>query len=271
MFKLGDYNIDEILQTIAETRSRDRILYTLTQLQKATIDISAESSDVSDKNGNVIRKKWKNKSGTFSATNALLNINIQNAASGNDLEVASTSNPIQMPKIDIYKAGTTGITLSSPKTGSVKVAPLYNNGASDSGSYAMAASADAVDATHFYVSESGALTLPDVSAVEDAPTQFLVRYERDATSGYAIKNTANKFPKSVCLVSKASYEDLCTGELRPCYIVLPSFQVSPEISISLDADNTEMEYNGDIQVDYCSDDKLLYAMYFPDETEENNE
>ena len=81
MFRLGNFNIDEIIQGAAEDFSGN-LLYTLDQLSSASIEISSESQDITDKNGNIVRTIYKSKQGTFNATNAFLHPQIMNAASG---------------------------------------------------------------------------------------------------------------------------------------------------------------------------------------------
>lgn len=51
----------------------------------------------------------------------------------------------------------------------------------------------------------------------------------------------------------------CTADiLRAGYLVLPSFQVSPEVSLSLTTDAT-IDYTGDLQVNYCGSNYLRCA------------
>ena len=73
MFRLGNFNIDEIIQGAAEDFSGN-LLYTLDQLSSASIEISSESQDITDKNGNIVRTIYKSKQGTFTATNAFLHL-----------------------------------------------------------------------------------------------------------------------------------------------------------------------------------------------------
>ena len=54
-----------------------------------------------------------------------------------------------------------------------------------------------------------------------------------------------------------------TGESNSLvYIVLPSFQPSPETTIALSSDNATLDFNGSLQTDYCSTDKALYHIYY---------
>jgi hypothetical protein len=41
--------------------------------------------------------------------------------------------------------------------------------------------------------------------------------------------------------------------------------VDPSVTISLDRESQELDYTGNLNVDYCSADKVLYYIYFPDD------
>lgn len=260
-FRLGNFNIDEILYGVAQNFS-DEIQYYLDQLSTASIEISAESTDITDKKGNVVRTQYKTKSGTFNATNAWLHPAIMNAASGSDIRIASAEAPIEMPKIEIVAAGGSITLDEGVKEGTVKVIGMYGNGANGK-ALTQSTSAD-YEAGTFGLSDSK-LTVPAKAA--DAPIQYLVKYQRDAKSGMALVNTADKFPNTVRLTLFCSYIDPCSDELKPCYVYIPSFMADPSVTISLDSENQEMDYNGILQMDYCSTERNLYFIYFPgDET-----
>ena len=93
-FKLGNHNIDEILFGSAQNSDND-LLYTLDQLSSASIEISAESTDFTDKNGNIVRTVYSSKTGTFNSTNAFLHPAILNASSGSDVQIASAASAIK--------------------------------------------------------------------------------------------------------------------------------------------------------------------------------
>ena len=257
-FKLDDIIIDRIQYGVAETFDGE-LLYTLTQLADATIDVTAESKDAVDATGTLIKRFYQGKSGEFTANNAMLNLNILGAASGEGKISASATAAIAMPKIITVKAGET-VTLTNFVDGTVTVNALGTNGAMGT-AYVKAATASA---TEFGLTTAGVLT-PPTDANE---TQYIVKYTRNVTSGVAIKNKADKFPGTVKLTLKALAVDPCSADtLRAVYIVLPSFQVSPEVSLNLTTD-AQMEYKGTLQVDYCSADKSLYEIYFAEEDEE---
>ena len=260
-FKQDDLIIDRIQYGYAEDFDGNP-LYALTQLSEATIEITAESVDATDKDGTLIKRFWRGKTGTFTATNAMLNLNVVGAASGSGKVEATSSASIAMPKLVTVAAGKT-LDISGYQTGTVKVNALGTNGALGK-AYTLGTAASE---NEFAVSNSGVLT-PPTDANE---TQFLVRYERDVTNGVAIHNKADKFPGTVRLILKALCVDPCSADtLRACYIVLHSFQVSPEITITLSSDGT-LDYTGDLQVDYCSADKALYSIYVAADDEEEDD
>ena len=261
MFRLGDIIIDRIQYGMAEDFDGN-LLYILTQLADATIDITSETKDATDARGNLVKRFFQAKTGTLTANNAFLNTSILTAKSGIPAEIASEENVINMPKIITAKAGST-VTLKDAVQGTVKINAFYANGNMGVGEGEVF-----VEDTDFTVDyETGAVTLPTLS--DDAEfTQFVIKYDRKVTEGIKILNSADKFPSTVKLTLKALCVDPCDNDtLRACYIVCPSFQVSPDLSISLTTDG-QLEYSGDLQVNYCSVDKELFEFYMASEDEE---
>ena len=89
-FKLGDVIIDRLQFGYGATKTK--ALYALTQLTNATIDITADSTDIKDKDGNLIYRKYSGKSGEVTATNAFMNLSVIEAISAQDAEIASDTN-----------------------------------------------------------------------------------------------------------------------------------------------------------------------------------
>lgn len=255
-FRLGNYNIDEILYGVSQNFNDD-ILYTLDQLSNASIEISADPTEIKDKNGNVVRTIYKTKTGKLSAKNAFLHVELQNAASGSNIETASLEKPIDMPKIEVVAAGKT-LDITDAVEGTIHVIGLYGNGANGK-NLTQSSSADYTAGT-FGVAEH-ILTVP--AAKEDDPIQYLVKYQRKSKSGIKLTNTVNKFPDTQRMTFFCSYMDPCSDGLKPCYVYLPSFMPDPSVTVSLDREAQEMDFNGTLQIDYCATDKPLYYIFFP--------
>lgn len=259
-FKLGDKIYKEILYFYAEDLSTEIPQYVLTQLSEASIEITAESNDVTDKNGNLVKKIWKSKAGTFSATNAFVNTNIISASTGGKPIFASSANKVKMPKMLHVEPGTT-VDIAGYVEGSVKVAQYFGDGTLGK-VYELdtAASAD----KFAIASETSKLTLPTDPEAE----LFFVKYTREVDSGVLISNRADKFPSSVRAIMKATYYNPCAkNQLKADYIEFPSFQVSPETTVPINSDSATMDFSGDLEIDYCGVDKVLYNIYDADEVD----
>ena len=235
-FKLGDLIIDRIQMAMAET-FQGVPLYVLTQLSDASIEISAESKDTTDKDGTLVKRFWRAKTGTFTATNAMLNLNVLAAQSGNAAQFAGAgASTIVMPKIITVKKGTT-VELDGFTTGNrITVNALGTNGAMGT-AYTLGTNASATE----YAISGTTLTPP----TDPEETQFVVKFDRGVTEGVRILNSADKFPSTVKLTLKGLCVDPCEADvLRAVYIVLPSFQPSPETTLALGGDDTSIDFTG---------------------------
>lgn len=261
-FKLGDKIYKEILYFYAEDLSTELPLYVLTQLSEATVEITADSSEIKDKNGNLVKKIWKSKSGTFSATNAFCNMNIIEASSGSKAIFATADSKVQMPKMFNVAAGTKTVDIGENFVeGSIKVAQYFSDG-SIGKTYKLGTSASATDFS--VAKETHTLTLP----IDSEADMYFVKYIREASTGAVITNRADEFPSSVRAIMKATYYNPCKkNELKSDYIEFPSFQVSPEVSFPINADSATMDFKGDLEIDYCGTDKVLYKVYDADEVD----
>lgn len=250
-FTLGNHYIDEILYGVGEKDGN--IIYALDQLSSASIEISADSTDITDKKGNVIRTTYRTKTGTFTATNALLHPAALNASSGSDITYASAQNAIVMPKIIVNEPGAE-ITIGEYTAASLRVIGLYGNGANDTPMTPEAAAA--------LISGTGAatkITLP--ARTENGPIQYLVKFERSVTAGAMLQNNTKDLPTQVKLTLFCAMGDPCQDALRPCYVVIPRFAADPSMTISLDAETQEVDFSGNLNVDYCSGAQALYYIY----------
>lgn len=267
-FLLGNFSIDEIVEAVAENFDGE-LLYTLDQLSEASIEISSESQDITDKNGNVVRTIYTNKTGTFNATNAFLHPQIMNATTGSKIQSATQVAPItNAPKIELVAAGATAFQLESTiDANTLQVIGIFGNGANSNPLTAAEAGSDptfsGLDGTYSYNASTKKLAVPAAGA--DAPLTYLVKYDRSYTAGIKITNNVKDFPSTVKLTLYCSYVDPCDDELKALYVVLPSFQASPETTLSLNRGEQSIDFNGSIQTDYCASESTLYIIYIPDE------
>ena len=161
--------------------------------------------------------------------------------SGSGSKVQATAqSTITMPAIKVIKAGTVA-DFDGYVNGSEKVHALANNGTMGE-RYSKGASTASESA--YFITQEGRFTPPTTEGV----SQYIVEYNRVVDDGIAIYNKSDSFPNTVRLVLKVLAIEPCTADtLRAGYLVLPSFQVSPEVSIGLTTDAT-IDFTGDLQV-----------------------
>ena len=165
-----------------------------------------------------------------------------------------------MPKMFHVKKGA-DVTIKDYVAGSVKVAQYFGDG-SIGKTYTLG---EAADTEKFAIeSTSGKLSLPTDTEAD----MFFIKYLRESETGAIIQNKADEFPNSVKFIIKATYYNPCKkNELKADYIEFPSFQVSPETTVPINADSAEMDFKGDLEIDYCGTDKVLYNIYDADEVD----
>lgn len=259
-FKLGDVIIDR-LQFGYGAKADGTPLYALTQLSEMSIDVTADSTDITDKDGNLVYRKYSGKKAEVNGTNTFVNLAVIETLSATDAEIATGDNKIKMPYITTVKAGAT-LDIENYVEGTVKVNAVYNGAMGKE--YTL--SATDASSTEFKIDKSTHTLTPPTDPDE---TEYIVKYTKEVKSGTKIVNSADKFPKAHELYFKALAVDMCDKESFKAVIIrIPSFIPSPEFTLALQGgDSQTMDYKGAILADTCSADKTLFEVYFIDEDE----
>ena len=169
----------------------------------------------------------------------MLNLNVMGLMSGSDKKVAGEGADAfkNVPGIKIVKISGTA-ELKGYVDGTAKVNYLYNNGTMG----------DKVATSDYtIVANTGAFTAPAEAPSADID-RVIVRYDRDATAGVGILNRADKFPNTMHVILKVLIVDPCDAStLRAAIVDIPSFQPSPEATITFSSEGT-LDFSGDLQV-----------------------
>ena len=270
-FKLGDVIIDR-LQFGYGARKNGAPLYALTQLNNASIDFSADSTDVTDKDGNVIYRKYSGKKADVSATNAFINLAVIEALSAADSEIASSSKTVKMPIIQTVSAGET-LDVTGYVNSTVVVSAIYNGAIDANKEYKLGSSASAKEFAIKHTEQSGETPASDVLTppTDNEEIEYLVKYTKEVKSGAKITISSDKFPKIHELYFKALAVDKCADDdtFRAVIIHIPEFIPSPELSLALQGGDTQtMDFKGSALTNTCSTNKILVEIYYVDEEEE---
>ena len=271
-FKLGDVIIDR-LQFGYGAKKNGAPLYALTQLNNANIDITADTTDINDKDGNLVYRKYSGKKGEVTAQNAFINLAIIEALSAADAEIATSDKTIRMPMIQTVAAGKTLDITGYVKEKGVVVSAIYNGAIDTTKTYTLGTGSEATS-SEFIVKHTDVVEEVPASDVLIPPTdgevEYIVKYTKEVASGAKITISADKYPKSHELYFKALAVDPCDKEnMKALIIYIPEFIPSPELSLALQGgDGQTIDYKGAVLANTCSADKTLVEVFFIDEEEE---
>lgn len=261
MFKLGDIIVDHIQYGFAENMT-GQPLYVLSQLNNANIEITADSTDITDHLGNRVATLYNARTGTFNAENAFLSMPLVASKSGIDADFASSTNKIKMPKIEEVERGKQ-INLEGYVDGYAITVSEYDETGNLGQVFTKGTNASA---TEFAISGT-TLTPPTATGI----SRYIVKYDRDVESGAKITAVADKTIPTIRLTLKVIIKDPCNEDLvKAAYVYLPSFQPSPEMTINFDRDTQTLDYSGNLNTKYCSSDKSLYTIFLADEDDEED-
>jgi hypothetical protein len=85
-----------------------------------------------------------------------------------------------------------------------------------------------------------------------------IKYEYETDKGAMVIQTSDKFPETCRFTLSVLACEPCDPEtLRHVYIVFPSFQLSPDVDLSIATDGVHA-FSGSAQVDYCSVNKEMF-------------
>lgn len=157
-----------------------------------------------------------------------------------------------MPKIFIDEAGAEITIPENYIENSFQVIGLYGNGAND-----VAKTQDEIalmlDTSPSSGTGGAKLTLPaqtyDSEGKATGPIQYLVKFDRYVSNGAKITNDTKSLPQINKLTLFCAMGDPCNDKLRPCYVVIPKFAPDPSMTLSLSADETTIDFSGNLNVD----------------------
>lgn len=257
-FDLNNFVIDRIIRGVALSHKDDSILFSINQIQNASLNCASESTDAVDAMGTPIATFYRAKSAEFSAENALFDMSLMATQLGTTKKVASASSKIVTPAMESFTAAGGTYTLKhAPKTAPTEIYAL--NGDSTFGTkYAKATSASA---TAFSIADK-TITLP--TGLEEG-TEMFVMYEYEADKAVEIVNSATQYPVGCKFVMEVLGCDVCDQTtLIHAFLVFPNFKLSPDFDWNISTDGAH-PFSGKAQQDYCDKQKLLFNVIIPSE------
>lgn len=265
-FKIGDLLVDRVILGYFQTLKGEP-LFTLTNLQSAQLQLSSDSNDLQSGSSETIKTIYRNRKCQFTATNAMLNLPIIAAMGGTDMQIASAEKALTIPKIITTATTTTELKdLTDASTQHLRVNAIGTNGTLGA-AYELASGENTGAGT--YTVSDGTLTITP----NEGDTKWILSYDRTAKDNAArITVAGGKFPKNMKGTLRVIVYDPCEPDVaRAAYIVMPNFQPSPDLDLNIQNDGTTLDFVGNAQVSYCSDEKIMFEVYMDSEDEDGDQ
>ena len=260
---LSNFIIDRILSGVGYGTD-GAVYFKMDQCQDTSITCGSEATEIVDNVGAPVMTLYRAKTCEISGQNAILDMNLTAFQMGTTKTVANSTDKIVAPAVEVFAVKKDETTHKLANTPVAAPAFIYalNDDSSLGEKYVL--STDAASATEFTCA-NGVITLP--TGITEG-TEIFVSYEYEAASGIEIVNSAKNFPKSCKLVLKALGYNPCEKDNKlACYVIFPSFEMSPDFDLSLQAGETQA-WSGKASQDYCSKDKRLMSIVVVDEDDE---
>ena len=242
-FDINNFVIDRIIRGVALSQKDDSVLFSINQMQNASLNCASESTDAVDALGTPIATFYRAKSAEFSAENALYDMNLMATQLGTAKKVASSASKITVPAMESFTVaeGLKYDLKHTPKAAPTEIYAL--NGDSTFGvKYTKSTSADT---EHFSIA-SKTISLPTGLAVG---TDMFVMYEYETENAVEVVNSATQFPVGCKFVMEVLGCDVCDQtKLVYAYVIFNNFKLSPDFDWSIATDGAH-PFSGKAQQD----------------------
>lgn len=260
-FDLNNFIIDRIIRGVALSQKDDSVLFSINQMQNASLNCASESTDAVDALGVPIATFYRAKSAEFSAENAIFDMNLMATQLGTAKKVASASAKVTVPAMESFTV-TDGLKYELKHTPKAAPTEIYAlNGDSTFG--VKYVKSTAASATEFSVADK-TISLPTDLEVG---TDMFVMYEYETAQAVEVVNSATEFPVGCKFVMEILGCDVCDQTtLIHAFLVFNNFKLSPDFDWSIQTDGTH-PFSGKAQQDYCDKEKRLFSIIIPGDEE----
>lgn len=246
------FTIDRVIRMTAEVvgthkypngttmYSEGDILFTVKDVQDASLSTSAELEDAVDGQGNIINQYLRSKTAEWSGNNALFDFGMAAAQYGN--KITTGAQTVEKVEIIDVAANATSATLGAnyKANGTLKVYEIGSDGMTLGNAVANVTAAN------------GALTIPTANTAR----KLFVKYATEVSNAVKIENKADAASIPFKLTVEALGNDTCTGSTSYLYITAPYAKMSPDFDWSIATDGTH-DFTINCMKRYCNDEGLF--------------
>ena len=257
-FDINNFVIDRVIRGVALSQKDDSVLFSINQMQNASLNCASESTDAVDALGTPIATFYRAKSAEFSAENAIFDMNLMATQLGTAKKIATAAAKITAPAMESFSYGNGSYELKhNPKVVPNEIYVL--NGDSTFGKKFVKGSA--ASATEFAITNK-TIALPTGLNESD---ELFVMYDYETENAVEVVNSATEFPVGCKFVMEVLGCDVCDQTtLVHAYIIFNNFKLSPDFDWSIATDGAH-PFSGKAQQAYCDKEKRLFSIVIPSE------
>ena len=260
-FDLNNFVIDRIIRGVAISQDKENptVLFSINQIQNASLNCASESTDAVDAMGTPIATFYRAKSAEFSAENALFDMNLMATQLGTSkkrggkqmIDGKEVNVKITAPAMESFtvEEGLKYELKHSPK-GEVKEIYALNGDSTFGTKYTKESAATEIN---FSIADK-TISLPTEVEVG---TEMFVMYEYETDQAVEVVNSAKNFPVGCKFVMEVLGCDVCDQtNLVYAYVIFNNAKLSPDFDWSIATDGTH-PFSMKAQQDYCDKEKRL--------------
>lgn len=252
---VNNFVIDRIVRGTMLSSTDKSVLWSLTQIQNPQLSMSSETVDAVDAMGSKIMTFERAKEATFSAENAIFDMDLLAAQAGTVKEVATVDKKIACPIFDILTVSEGKVTLTHEPLEEIPFIYVLNGDDTVSTPYK-----SGVESTAKTFKRDGKeITLP----TEVTAGRVFVTYEYETDNAIQVVNKATEFPKAGEFVMEILGADVCDPTtLVHAYLIFPNCKLSSSTDLTLETEMT-MGFELTASQSYCDAEKKLWRLVIP--------
>ena len=266
-FDINNFVIDRIVRGVALSQKDDSVLFSINQIQNASLNCASESTDAVDALGTPIATFYRAKSAEFSAENALFDMNLMATQLGTTKKVANKDAKIVAPAMESFTVVDGGkYELKHVPVKAPTEIYALNDDSTFGKQYKLATAASAKE---FSIAGSTITVLVNEDPEEGIPvgTEMFVMYEYETDKAVEVVNSAKNFPVGCKFVMEVLGCDVCDQtNLVYAYVIFNNAKLSPDFDWSIATDGTH-PFSMKAQQDYCDKEKKLFSIIIPQDEE----
>lgn len=240
------------MRGVALSQKDDSVLFSINQIQNASLNCASESTDAVDAMGTPIATFYRAKSAEFSAENALFDMGLLSTQLGTTKNVAGKNvAKITVPAMESFPAEASGeYTLKHTPKGEIKEIYALNPDSTFGDKVikgsAPAAATENEDAKFAIVGQKISIVVnTDTATFDDKTkgipvgTEMFVMYEYETDKAVEVVNSAKNFPVGCKFVMEVLGCDVCDQtNLVYAYVIFNNAKLSPDFDWSIATDGT---------------------------------